>query len=121
MSQEFIPIFVIVLSGGVAVNVGFQLFGRRLITYHLEESSLEIRLGKSYRLIAAPYSQILSVRSVSVFGSMFELRNLRLFNRTIGGAVIIDQTSGLRILITPDHPERYAQMISTKVAKCRGE
>ena len=117
MSQEFleaIPLLVIVLSGGVALNVGFQLFGRKLITYHLEDKSLEIRLGKSYRLVAVPYSAILSVRAVSVVGSMFELRNLRLFNRTIGGAVVIDQTAGPRILITPDDPEHYAEMIRTR-------
>ena len=88
MSQEFlevIPILVIFLSAGVALNVGFQLFGRKLITYHLKDKSLEICLRQSYRLIAVPYSTILSVRAVSVVGSMFELRNLRLFNRTIGG------------------------------------
>ena len=120
MSQEFlevIPILVIFLSAGVAVNVGFQIFGRKLITYHLEERSLDIRVGQSYRLIAVPYSTILSVQAVSVVGSMFELRNLRLFNRTIGGAVVIDQTSGPRILITPDDPEHYAQMIRTRAAE----
>ena len=120
MSQEFlevIPLLVIVLGGEVALNVGFQFFGRKLITYHLEDKSLEIRLGKSYRLVAVPYSTILSVRAVSVVGSMFELRNLRLFNRTIGGAVVIDQTSGPRILITPDDPEHYAEMIRTRASE----
>ena len=119
MSQEFkdfIPILVMFISGGIAVNVGFQLFGRKLITYHLKDKSLEIRVGQSYRLIAVPYSRIVSVRDVSVVGSMFELRNLRLFNRTIGGAVVIDQTSGPRILITPDDPEHYAQMIRTRAS-----
>ena len=60
MSQEFleaIPLLVIVLSGGVALNVGFQLFGRKLITDHLKGKSLEIRVP----------DQSLSVDSRSLF------------------------------------------------------
>lgn len=111
MTKIILSLTLLILSGSL-----FQLFGRYLYNYRLEEDSIKfIFLGK-ITLGRIPFSSVREIRKVSFKEALFPngvagLLALRVGNRVWGEILLIQRKNGVfkTILITPDTSNEFVQ------------
>jgi hypothetical protein len=89
--------------------------------YRIQDEAIEFQvLGKSVRRLA--FANIQSIREVSIWEMLPDLRTLRLGNRVMGTAVEITLSKGFikRILITPDRPREVVRVWEEYLARRDG-
>lgn len=103
---------------GTTLNVMVQVFGKHILVYHFAESALEVHLFRA-RVLTVPYDTIAHVRPLTFSDTLFHLRNLRLTNKVIGPGVLLDTTTGRRILITPSTPSVWVVQLESRIRRYR--
>jgi hypothetical protein len=102
---------LLILSGSL-----FQLFGRYLYNYYIEEDSIKVILSGRVTLGHIPFSSVQEIRKVSFKEALLPnglagFLALRIGNRVWGEILLIRRKKGIfkNILITPNSSDEFVQ------------
>ena len=109
-------VITLFIVSGVALNVSFQIWGRRVIKYKLRVQSLDIELCER-KVWSVPYETIGEVRRLTFWESVRILRTIHLMNRFFGPRILIRRLSATDLVLTPDNPDAFVNAASVATQK----